>query len=35
MAYPKVSHLSDGTSDGAAVPSSPRFPVVEEAVLRY
>ena len=30
MAYPKVSHLPDGS-----VPSSPRFPAVEEAVLRY
>jgi isoleucyl-tRNA synthetase len=39
MAYPKVSHLSDGSaSPGAAqsaVPASPRFPAVEEGVLRY
>ena len=33
MTYPQVSHTSP---DGAAsVPSSPRFPVIEEAVLRY
>ena len=31
MTYPKVSHLPDTTS----VPSSPRFPAIEEAVLRY
>ncbi|MCA1784314.1 MAG: isoleucine--tRNA ligase [Intrasporangiaceae bacterium] len=37
MAYPKVSHLFDTTPDGAGqvVPSSPRFPAVEEAVLTY
>ncbi|HHU09278.1 MAG TPA: class I tRNA ligase family protein, partial [Intrasporangiaceae bacterium] len=34
MAYPKVSHLTDGTGS-TAVPSSPRFPAVEEAVLKY
>src|SRR3990170_1915459 len=28
--YPKVSH-----TDAASVPSSPRFPAIEEAVLRY
>ncbi|MDO5504628.1 MAG: class I tRNA ligase family protein, partial [Actinomycetia bacterium] len=42
MAYPKVSHLTAAGSSGAdspaersAVPSSPRFPAVEEAVLKY
>ena len=30
MAYPKVSH-----TDAAGVPSSPRFPAIEEAVLAY
>lgn len=30
MAYPKVSH-----TDAASVPSSPRFPAIEEAVLAY
>jgi isoleucyl-tRNA synthetase len=33
MAYPKVSHVSDGSI--RAVPSAPSFPAVEEAVLRY
>jgi isoleucyl-tRNA synthetase len=34
MTYPKVSHTS--SSEGpAGVPSSPRFPVIEEAVLAY
>lgn len=32
MAYPKVSHTDDHQS---GVPSSPKFPVIEEAVLAY
>ncbi len=32
MTYPKVSHADPGTS---GVPSSPRFPAIEEAVLAY
>ncbi|HLU59506.1 MAG TPA: isoleucine--tRNA ligase [Pseudonocardia sp.] len=36
MAYPKVSHLPAAAPDvPASVPSSPRFPAVEEAVLKY
>ncbi|MGA8047528.1 MAG: class I tRNA ligase family protein, partial [Dermatophilaceae bacterium] len=33
MAYPKVSHVSDGSTQ--AVPSAPSFPAVEQAVLKY
>ncbi|MBC7308703.1 MAG: isoleucine--tRNA ligase [Actinomycetales bacterium] len=36
MTYPKVSHLpADGPGGTPSVPSSPRFPAVEEAVLKY
>src|SRR5690606_36764810 len=35
MTYPKVSHLTGDSRTPAAVPSSPRFPAVEEAVLKY
>ena len=37
MTYPKVSHTPAGDQSGAAfgVPSSPRFPAIEEGVLAY
>jgi isoleucyl-tRNA synthetase len=35
MTYPKVSTLSDQTGDAPSVPSSPRLPAIEEAVLAY
>src|SRR6201991_1713913 len=36
MAYPQVSHTRAGDgSESAGVPSSPSFPEIEEAVLRY
>ena len=35
MTYPKVSTAPDGPDGRAAVPSSPRFPEIEERVLAY
>ena len=35
MTYPKVSTAAEGPTEGAAVPSSPKFPEIEERVLAY
>ena len=35
MTYPKVSTNADGSAAGKAVPSSPKFPEIEERVLEY
>jgi len=35
MTYPKVSAVSDQTGAAASVPSSPKLPEIEEAVLAY
>ena len=35
MSYPKASTDEAAQADGAGVPASPRFPEIEERVLRY
>jgi isoleucyl-tRNA synthetase len=35
MTYPKVSTASDNGGHASSVPSTPRFPAIEEAVLEY
>ena len=35
MTYPKVSTNADGSAAGKPVPSSPKFPEIEERVLEY